>query len=250
MSSSDPAKLAEQGQAALNAQNYTQAIEHYSAALAGSPTSVDYYIKRSTAYQRAQKYKEALSDAELAVHLAHKRGARELIGTAQLRRGITYVLMEQYGDAGMCFEKAQTYNPAEKSIGFWQKKLEMELGKTDEDDVRREVTVKEIPDVVVPKKTTTTTTSTKAVKESRIEELPDDHVEEKKNEHPVSDVLPTPAVPAPVEGVVIPQGKIRTDHYQTGTTMVISLLVKGVPKDKATVEFQKRSVSYFSLKFV
>ena len=79
---------AHRGEAALEAKNFSEAVTLFSAALAKSPTAVPYYIKRSTAYQRSQKYSEALNDAEIAVVLALKRAKRELISQAQLRRGI------------------------------------------------------------------------------------------------------------------------------------------------------------------
>jgi len=278
--SADPANLAAKGQAALSAQNYTEAVEYYTAALDVIPTSVDYYIKRSTANQRALKYQDALHDADLAVYLAHKRGARELIGTAQLRRGITLLLLEQYGDAGVCFKKAEEFNSSEKSTALWVKKLQLQLDKVDEDDFRREVTIKEIPDVVVPKpvkKTVATAgsggpTNTQAgstiTEASRIEELPDDHVDEKTTTMMVGDdergwqsvdpqnhgkkmmttedketATPTQPPPPPVpQGVTTPASKIRHEWYQSSNSVVVSLIVKGVQRDKLTVEFQPQSV--------
>lgn len=288
--SADPANLAAKGQAALSAQNYTEAIEYYTAALDAIPTSVDYYIKRSTANQRALKYQDALHDADLAVYLAHKRGARELIGTAQLRRGITLLLLEQYGDAGVCFKKAEEFNSAEKSIAFWVKKLQLLLDKVDEDDFRRDVTIKEIPDVVVPKPVKKKTAPATAVSGSgggsgsniqaggsitdatRIEELPDDHVDEKgkmmvgddekgwqnvdPQNHAKKSTTATPTMtvenketvtptqpPAPVpQGITTPASKIRHEWYQSSNSVVVSLIVKGVQKDKLVVEYQPQSV--------
>ncbi len=55
----------------------------------------------------------------------------------------------------------------------------------------------------------------------------------------------TPPAPAQVEvpkGVQTPAHKIRHDWYQTADTVVLTLLVKGVPKDEASIEIRERSV--------
>ncbi|KAF3920118.1 hypothetical protein AA313_de0202124 [Arthrobotrys entomopaga] len=249
----DPANLAAKGAAALSSQDYPAAISFYTQALAGIPTSVDYYVKRSTAYQRAADYSSALSDAEIAVILAHRKGNREQLSAAQLRRGISLLLTEQYGDAGRCFAWAEKYNDKDKSIAFWQRKLEIELSKLLDDDVRREVTVKELPDKEVPKPSAKPApkpkTTTAAGDSGRVEELPDDYEEPKKEakdkgKAPVIPMQETkPAAPVPPAGVTTPADKIRHEWYQTNTSVTVSLFVKGVPKDEATVELEERSLS-------
>ncbi|KAK6356833.1 hypothetical protein TWF718_001173 [Orbilia javanica] len=247
--SADPANLAAKGAAALSSQDYPAAISYYTQAIEGIPTSVDYYIKRSTAHQRASSYSDALADAEIAVILAQRKGNREQLSTSQLRRGIALLLMQQFGDAGACFGWAEKYNEKDKSIPFWQKKLEVDLSKILDDDVRREVTVKEIPDREVPKPSkpasTAKASSSKAPGDSgRVEELPDDYEEPKKAQSiepkPTAVEPPKPAAPA---GVSTPADKIRHEWYQTANSVTISLFVKGVPKESTTVELESNSLS-------
>jgi suppressor of G2 allele of SKP1 len=103
------------------------------------------------------------------------------------------------------------------------------LDKVDADDLSREVTVQEIPNVEVPSPT----------QQSRVTEL-DTNKDGKK---PTTAEIPKPT-PAPTPaGVLTPPSKIRHEWYQTPTHVVISLFVKGVPKDKATVEITESSVS-------
>jgi suppressor of G2 allele of SKP1 len=246
--------LGDQAFKAFNASNYAEAISLYTQALELNPEVPDYYIKRSTAYQRTGNYELALHDAELAVVLAHKRGKREQIGSAQFRRAIALYLQEHYGDAGFCLDAAEKrVSEKEKNmLSIWKKKLEMALQKIDEDDVSREVTVQEIPKVEIPKPkekvpeleakekvpeleakeeattTTTATTTAAAVAQS-----------------PPSTVAPSP-VPT---GVVTPANKIRHEWYQTGTHIVLSLFVKGVPKDKAVVEITDKTVGLLHYSF-
>lgn len=220
------ATLADLGFKALNSQNYAQAIDLYTQALQQTPESPDYYLKRSTAHQRSSNYPLALRDAELAVVLAHKRGKRELIGNAQLRRGISLLMEGRLGDAGFCFNEAEQKAANEKDknlIGVWKSKLDMQLAKVDEDDVMREVTVKQIPDVELPNDTTPVIQTGKD-----------------------SDAVPQEAgnrPPPPVtEGVITPPSKIRHEWYQTTTHIVLTIYVKGVPKVKTLVDIKEKSV--------
>lgn len=225
-----PATLAEQGFKALNSQKYTEAIDLYTQALQQTPESPDYYLKRSTAYQRSSNYPLALRDAELAVVLAHKRGKRELIGNAQLRRGISLLMEGKLGDAGFCFDQAEKKAGTEKEknlIGVWKSKLVMQLAKVDEDDFTREVTVKEIPDVELPKTTSPIVDFIKPKADSN---------------NPIRQEDGPGAPPLPLEGVITPPSKIRHEWYQTATHVVLTIYVKGVPKDKALVDIKERSV--------
>ncbi|KAI5780293.1 SGS domain-containing protein [Peziza echinospora] len=224
-------EFSEKGSQALAAADYPAAITHYSKAIELLPTSPNNYIKRSTAYQRSAKYELALADAELAVKLGKERGVRETIGMAQLRRGISLYLLERYGDAGFCFGVAKKLlGDKEKSLSMWFGKLDMVLKDTDripEDDFRREVTVKEIPDVEIPKAKPVEA----PVKKEEVK------AEAKKPEEP------KPAPPPVPQGVTTPRDKIRNEWYQTATHVVFTLYVKGVPKDSATVEIEEHSIS-------
>lgn len=209
---------AARGAAALAASNYDEAIQHYTSALSVNPNAVDYYIKRSTAYQRASKYPEALADAEIAVVLAHKRAKRELIKEAQLRRGIALFFNEQYGNAEFVLGVVKRLDEKEKTLAIWNMKVAAKLKALGEEDEKRKVTAKEVPDAEVP----SSTASKPAVK-----------AEEKKEK--------TEEAPKPVQPT--PANKIKHDWYQNNENVYFTLMAKGVPKDKATVDIEKDSLS-------
>lgn len=213
--------LAARGAAALSASNYEEAIKLYTDALSSNPNAVDYYIKRSTAHQRASKYPEALKDAEIAVVLAHKRAKRELIKDAQLRRGIALFFNERYADAEFVLNIVKRLDEKEKTLAIWIMKVEAKLKPLDESDERRKVTAKEIPEVELP-----SASPTKAPRNEKAEE---------------SKTESTTAIPKPVEPT--PANKIKHDWYQNNENVYFTLLAKGVPKDKATVEIEKDSLS-------
>ena len=118
---------AARGAAALEAGNYADAINHYTAALRINPQAAPYYIKRSTAYQRLTKFPEALADAEIAVVLAHHRSKRELIKDAQLRRCIALYHSARFADAQFVLEIVAKLDPKEKTLPIWRSKLRHKL---------------------------------------------------------------------------------------------------------------------------
>ena len=202
---------AARGAAALSASQYEEAIKHYTDAIAANSNAVPYYVGRSTAYQRSSKYPEALADAEYAVVLALKRARRELIKDAQLRRGIALYFMEQYANAQFIFDIVKKLDEKEKTLQIWTMKVSAKLKDIPEGDERREVTAKEVPDVEIAKS------------------------EEKAKE------VTAPAAPKPV--VPTPANKIKHDWYQNNDNVTFTLLAKGVPKDKATIDITKDSLS-------
>ncbi len=213
------------GAAALAKSDYPAAITHYTTALNQLPNSPDYYTKRSTAYQRSSppQYSLALQDAEKAVSLAHKRAKRELIAAAQMRRGIALFGLGRYKSADQCFGWVKKYNEKEAGLGIWTAKVQTELKKIADGAVEakeEDGDISEIPDVAV------------TVQEGKTGAVAKTPTTTEK-----------PAQPLKAEGVQTPASKIRHEWYQTPDNVVVSLFVKGVPKDQASVDIQERSVS-------
>ncbi|KAL8670791.1 MAG: hypothetical protein Q9168_004689 [Polycauliona sp. 1 TL-2023] len=218
---------AAKGAAALESKDYSAAVTHYTEALTINPQAVDYYVKRSTAYTRISppNFDSALGDAEVALTLASKRGKRELIVQAQLRRAIALFSLERYGDAKACFEWVKEMNKDEKSLQIWGMKTDNKLKALPEDDAKAQSSVQRYPDIKVPEQKE----ETKASKQP-----PPEPGRGTSNG----------AVQAPkAEGVQTPANKIRHEWYQTEDTVVVSLFVKGVPKDKTTIDIRDTSLA-------
>ena len=220
---------AARGATALSNKDFPGAVKHYSTAIAINPGAVDYYIKRSTAYTRLSPPNSllALFDAETAVVLAQKRGKRELISQAQLRRGVSLFAAERWADAGKCFEWVKKLTPDEKSLAIWGLKVQGKLKDLEEGDARGEVKVKEIPDIDTDK-------VAKDAKEAEAES-----VEKTSKTDQSKPPIPQPAV----KGVQTLASKIRHDWYQSAEAVTISLMVKGVPKGKTVADIQSGSVA-------
>ncbi|MCJ1235043.1 hypothetical protein MMC14_003007 [Varicellaria rhodocarpa] len=217
---------AAQGASALASKDFSTAITCYTRAISSNPQAVDYYIKRSTAYARVSPpdYVLALSDAEVAVVLAQKRGKREFIALAQLRRGIALFGLERWADAGACFAWVKNLTPKEGSLAIWEKKIEGKLSALKEKQEAKAFTIKEFPQI----DTEGLGRRAKATeKEVQVTEKPITTGGEKK-----------------VEGVQTPANKIRHEWYQTHDIVVVTLFAKGIPRDKAMIDIQPRSLAF------
>ena len=216
------ANHAHRGELALNAGNADEAIVHYTEALKQSASPL-FYIKRSTAYQRQNNFPRALQDADTAVLLAFKRAKRELIGQAQLRRGIALFHLEQYGNARLVFGLARKYDEKEKSLAIWDVKVNSKLKTLEADDARALVTTKEVPEE----------------KTSQITVLPGHN--DVGLENGQSEALPVAA--AEPAGSALPiAANIRHDWYQSTQSVSITLMAKAVPLEQTSIEIQPRSV--------
>jgi len=236
---------ANRGEAALNASNYAEAITHYTTAITSSPSAATYYIKRSIAYQRTGDFEAALQDAEVAVVGAHQRAKREMIAQAQLRRGIALYNLGKYGDAALLFDIAQKFDQKDKSFNMWIDKVRLKLKSLDDGDEGKKVTVQEIPSVGMPGSGDTKKNTGKG-KEKELATLPE---QEKDNTKEVANGF-APADPhsGPVaSGAQTTADKIRHEWYQNDENVYLTLLAKGVPKDKATVEIETGSVGLLLL---
>lgn len=205
---------AARGASALAAADFPLAITHYTKAIAINSQAVDYYIKRSIAYTRLSPAEpaSALKDTEVAVLLANKRGKRELIAQSQLRRGIALFALERWADANQCFDWASKNDEKDKSLQIWGTKVQGKLKGLGDDDERRKPTVKEIPDIDLPK---------------------------------VAKPAPPPVAEAKstILGVQTPASHIRHEWYQTSDKIVVSLFAKGIPKETAMIDIHEDSVS-------
>ncbi|KAI5813546.1 SGS domain-containing protein [Pyronema omphalodes] len=239
----DPTTLAASAQKAFEASDYSQAIALYTQALNINPIAADWYLNRSVSHQRSGSYSSALEDAELAVYLFHQRGVRAKIGAAQLRRGIALQKLGKLGDADFCYKMAEKMveGKDKTTVTGWKALLAQAMEKLEVDDPMREVMCEEIPTVVVPEAT---------VQEKKDEvkdkgKQKEGQVAKKANPTPAPAPASAPAAATlpPPTGAIAPGGKVRHEWYQTNEDVVLTLYVKNVPKDRATIDIHETSLS-------
>lgn len=271
---------ASQGDKALSSSDTLSAIKHFTQALIELPRAPTYYIKRSTAYSRVKaadggpKSTASLRDAEIALTLARERGKRELILSAQMRRGVALYQLEKYGDAGFVFEiiqgktssgsnegkgkeeevrdamgagAAAKKNGYEQELPIWMAKVKGRLNKLGEGDEKGAVLVKEYPsDVKIP---------TEKELKSQLEALKAGKMEAEESvsgagqksddaaKIGTNGTVSAPSTATP-SAAPVPQN-IRHEWYQSNDSVVITLYVKGISKDSVATDLKDDYVSRF-----
>ena len=139
--------------------------------------------------------------------------------------------MERYGDAKQCLQWVKKLNEKEKTLAIWEMKTEAKLKGLNDEDERGKVTVKETPEVELPKgkqsaKKPEETTSAPA----------------SRTTNEVKEAAKEPTAVVEPQGVQTPPSKIRHEWFQTNDTVIVTLFCKGIPKDKATVEIKQGSL--------
>ena len=289
---------ASQGEAALASSDFPSAIRCFTQALVEHPRSPSYYIKRSTAFSRLRpadggpNHAAALRDAEVALTLAQERGRRELIMSAQMRRGVSLYQAGKYGDADYLFgwiqqkiapggeaakngadkegkiQDAMAANKSssssssstkyEQELPIWKLKTAGSLRKLAEDDLRRATTVSEYPAGVRVPTEKELKGELEALKSGKVESLgvqaqAGSAGDGKGGQSAAANAASasTGAGGQPVGGAqtstAAPSAdKVRHEWYQTTDTVVVTIYVKGVPKDSVDVEFKEDSVQSLS----
>ncbi|RAH62578.1 CS-domain-containing protein [Aspergillus piperis CBS 112811] len=262
------------GDSALQSSDPTTATLHYTTALLTHPRSPSYFIKRSTAFSRLKptpNLPAALRDAESAVLLARERGKRELIVEAQLRRAIVLFLMGRYvaaegvvgvvermvgldkegcnGDKDEDKEEkvrramggaSSAGKGVEAEVRIWGAKIRAKVkGNGDEEGEK----VEEVPvGVKVPGEKELRAQLEELRKgKSKIGSVSDEK-EGQKVEDKAEKVAEEKAEVKEAQQQQ-QQVKVRHEWYQSGETVVVTLYVKGVPKDKVAIELKEDSTS-------
>ena len=227
---------AARGASAIDGGNFDLAVTCYTEAIAQNPQAVTYYIQRSKAYTRLSppNHLAAFNDAEVAVSLATKRAKRELIADSQLRRAVKLFNLERYGDAKQCLQWVKKLNEKEKTLAIWEMKAEAKLKGLDDGDERGKVTVKEMPDVELPKSVVGKHSAKEPEKTASAPASTTTNGAREAAKELTAVVQP--------QSVQTPPSKIRHEWFQTNDTVIVTLFCKGIPKDKATVEIKRGSL--------
>ncbi|KAF9885618.1 hypothetical protein FE257_012709 [Aspergillus nanangensis] len=269
------------GDKALADSDFPGAIRYFTQALVELPRAAPYYIKRSTAYSRLKNAdggpnsNSALNDAEIALTLARERGKRELILTSQLRRGVALYQLGKYGDAAYLFGTIQDKigadtepgNRSEKvqdamangssgsrasKAGFqhelpiWTLKVKSMLKKLPEGDERAGVSVAEYPTGVNVPGEGALKKQLAELNAGKVPGPPDSannaksktsSIGQAANAEAGSVLSPSPVPTAPSVD------KVRHEWYQSNDSVVVTLYIKGVPKDKMDAELKSDSVT-------
>ena len=110
MSSEQAERYKSQGNNALKANLFGEAVELYTKAISLDPNSEVYFSNRSAAYANMERYKEALDDAQEAVTL--KPGWVK----GHLRRGSALTGLKKHEEARKAYMKAHQLDPHNSQV--------------------------------------------------------------------------------------------------------------------------------------
>jgi len=102
-------------------EEYEQALELYTKAIESDCTQPEYFLKRCIAYQKVNKFKESINDADMAIKIS--QGNQKIASKAYLRKGISEFENELFVEAKNDFEVANTLIPNDSILKKWQKKI-------------------------------------------------------------------------------------------------------------------------------
>ncbi|CAG8505053.1 13078_t:CDS:2 [Ambispora gerdemannii] len=111
---------------AFFADDFDEAVDLYNRAIELDATNAEYLLKRSAALVKLNKNKEALADAEKALHVSEESQNQASIAKAFLHKG----RVKDYHIAKKSFDHSKELNPNERLLVTWIEKVDAELAKT------------------------------------------------------------------------------------------------------------------------
>ncbi|PNP44252.1 hypothetical protein TGAMA5MH_03858 [Trichoderma gamsii] len=261
--------LAQQGLSAAESRNWDEAVTKLSKALQSS-TNPAWLIARSKALVGLERYEAALDDADLAWHTAYERNKRDLMASAQYRRGVAFYHLKQYANADYCYLHCMRLikggvavpkeDPGLKYVddkGFWTVTADQatadirseEAGNKD-DALKSAMGGQGQTQPQQRESRMAGVMRTQALK--AMEKLPEDDAgrklttalipQQKELAVHKSEKAQDEAKPAAAKPVVLNDAPLRLQDFQSNTAMSVSIFSKGVNKEKLKVEFLDNSV--------
>ena len=108
MSTADELKAL--GNKALQSENFSEAIKHYTDAIALDPSNHVLYSNRSAAYAKQEKYEEALKDGEKCISL------NKSWGKGYSRKGAALAYLGKHKEAEECYKEGLNVDPSNQVL--------------------------------------------------------------------------------------------------------------------------------------
>ncbi|XP_063415633.1 protein SGT1 homolog isoform X1 [Mytilus trossulus] len=202
-------------------ENYEKALELYTEALKTDDEDMrdDYYAARAQVLLKLERFSEALEDTNKSTEINPKNSK------AYYRRGIALFHLERFDDALKVFTAGHVLNlnaPSRQSensnFNTWIRKCEAEIDLSKQEKSSGAEARVGVSDSS-PMETSSSKESEKKTESSSITK------------------------PNPADAVLNAPVKAKHDWYQTQTHVVLTILIKNVPKDDCHVDVQERSLS-------
>jgi len=203
----------------------------YSEAIELDDKSADLYTKRSICNYKLDRYTESMADSKKAVELDPKNAK------GWLRKGMAAFSLCEYESAKQAFEKSQELAPSQANK-TWIRKCDAELAEEKpEDDAEssEELEILKKNDAPPPLEPDVDPVPAKLepVLPAKVEPVskPQPAQPSATPEH-----KPTPAPPAQAKPA------LRHDWFQTEANVTVSIMIKGIKKEEATVTITPKTL--------
>ncbi|KAH8965277.1 hypothetical protein BDL97_04G109500 [Sphagnum fallax] len=238
-------ELEKKGNAAFVDEDFEEAVNLYTKALALDSTNASVYISRAAAHVKLENFTDAVADANKAIEL------NPSLPKAYLRKGIACFSLEEYQTAKSAFVAGAALEPKNPSFKTWISKCDAELsGQVPERNRDFGKETETMVDYVGVEEVNA------AIKESQ----KDLHPDEAEVSTPMDDVVPVevveeelpvapePSITEPVEDVApapppVAPPKFKHEWYETSSQVVVGVYAKGIKAEDLKVEFGEQFLS-------
>jgi len=200
-------------------EEYEQALELYTKAIESDCTKPEYFLKRCIAYQKVNKFKESINDADMAIKIS--QGDQKIVSKAYLRKGISEFESELFAEAKNDLEVANTLIPNDSVLKKWQKKI------TEKETQNPSLFKKEESNTLHPQQEVNTTTDTEPEQQTDATEQP-----QSQSQHQ----------PQPSQQQPLPQ-RVRHEWFQNENYVTISVFIKKVKPETVSIDLEDRALS-------
>jgi suppressor of G2 allele of SKP1 len=214
--------IEKRGHAAFVDEDYEEAVNLYTEALALEPANATVLSSRAAAHTKLENYTDAVADANRAIELNPKAPK------AFLRKGIACFHLEEYETAKASFEAGAALDPKTSAFKTWIAKCDAKISEENTEVFATSrpaaTTVSSASEVAEPMETSTRSADSEVVPSLEKEEPSSSEVP-----------APEPASPAPP--------KYRHTWYQSQSYTSIEIFAKKIRKEDLEVDFGEQILS-------
>ncbi|KAJ7514262.1 hypothetical protein O6H91_23G035600 [Diphasiastrum complanatum] len=219
-------ELEKRGNELFVLEDYEEALECYSQAIALEPSKPSLYISRASAHSKLENWTDAVSDANKAIELEPS------LPKAYLRKGIACFTLEEYETARTAFLAGASQDPVGNTFKSWIQKCDAKL-KDDESAQHANDSSARSSEI----------NGMHAGSDVSLEQNLTASRPEKDDAHtPTPTPTPTPMTVVSVSQQSV-QPKFRHEWYQAQTHVVITIFAKGIKNDDVKIDFGEQMLS-------
>jgi len=201
-------------------EKFEEALKKYNTAIELDSQNPEYFLKRFACHMKTKNFTDALGDANAAIELAPNDS------TAYFKKGTALFHLDEFETAHKAFLKAQQLDPSNPTFKTWIRKCEAEIQTENPSAFENHSSLSATA-------TATTTTSASSSSSAASSSFPSSSSSSTPSSSSSSTSSTTESLAK----------RIRHEHYQTNTHVIISVFAKNVKQENASVEISEKNVA-------